>query len=129
MPPRVYPVRKPWGARSQVPAHALAAHPGGGASFDALVTMLDDPDTAGIEVAVQSLAVPGGTPGLIAVLTALAAAEDNAGYHSRARLTQPLALDVDDPQPSVKSQPAAGLDGGSGWVLCSLARVRVATAN
>src|SRR5258708_5330108 len=62
---------------------AQPAHPGGGASFDARGTMLDDRGYAVIEVAVQSLAVPGGTPGLTAVVTALAAAEDNAAYPSR----------------------------------------------
>ena len=71
-----------WRSRKRA-AQALAAHAASKAGFDALAGLLDDPDTAVIGAAAQSLAASGGTPGLAAVLSALATSTDNAGYHIR----------------------------------------------
>lgn len=64
-------------------ALALAGHVEAAAAFEQLVKMLDDPDTAVIEVAARSLTAAAGQRGLAEVLQVLARSEDDVGYFVR----------------------------------------------
>jgi hypothetical protein len=64
-------------------ALGLTGHVEAPAAFARLVELLDDPDTAVIEMAARSLTTAAGQRGLAEVLQALARSEDNAGYHLR----------------------------------------------
>jgi hypothetical protein len=64
-------------------ALALAEYVEETAAFEELVNMLDDSDTAVIEVATRSLTAAAGQRGLVEVLQVLAGSEDNAGYFIR----------------------------------------------
>lgn len=64
-------------------ALALAGHVEAAAAFEQLVKMLDDSDTAVIEVATRSLTTAAGQRGLVEVLQVLAGSEDNVGYFIR----------------------------------------------
>lgn len=99
----------------KIAARALARYATDQSSFEALVEMLDDPDTAVVEEAVVSLVTGGGRRGFLEVLRGLALAEDNVGYHIRDSL---IALWFDgvpvlDYCRSVESEEPDGIPGES----------------
>lgn len=64
-------------------AQALAELAEISAAFEQLVKLLDDSDTAVIEMATRSLTTGAGQRGLVEVLQVLAVSEDNVGYFIR----------------------------------------------
>jgi hypothetical protein len=92
-------------------------------AFDALVIMLDDPDTVVIEASTASLTIAGGRLGLVEVLKKLAIAEDNAAYHMRDELVA-LWLNgvpvLELCREIVSSEPAGGLSAIAGEMILEL---------
>jgi hypothetical protein len=70
----------------ELAARVFACYATDQSAFNALVNMLDDPDTAVIEASTESLTSGGGERGFSCVLKKLALSDENVGYHIRDKL-------------------------------------------